>query len=144
MNYDEMRKILSSVLEKEDDKLDIPTEEDWKKLYKKFNCCFNKDFMNFINLMAEYSFPGDIYNVSSGKTNDNDLIDFVYDYEVKSGKWNKKMIPFYGIGNGDYLCISKEKSPNTPVYYFYAERQLSEEYCSSFEEWIKQLPTFLA
>lgn len=144
MKIDEMRKVLNSILEREDDKLDIPTDEEWETLSKKFNCSFNEAFINFINLMAEYSFPGDIYNVSRGKTNDNDLIDFVYDYEIKSENWDKQMIPFYGIGNGDYFCISKEKSPNSPVYYFYADKQLSEEYCSSFEEWIKQLPTFLA
>lgn len=39
--------------------------------------------------MSEYSFPGDILNVSSGKTNGNDTIEFTYDYEIKQGDGRK-------------------------------------------------------
>ena len=35
--------------------------------------------------MSEYVFPGDILNVSSGRTNGNDTIEFIYNYEMNEG-----------------------------------------------------------
>ncbi len=143
MTMDEIKSILDTILDKVQCLYDVPNEEDWAHLSKKFNCMFDEDFKNFIQLMSEYEFPGDLFNVSSGKTNGNDNISFVYDYEIRSGKWNPEFIPFYGIGNGDYFCISAEKNPNSPVYYFFHEDCRFECYSNSFEEWIKGLPDFL-
>lgn len=55
--------------------------------------------------MFEYVFLGDILNVFSGKMNGNDIIEFIYDYEMKEGFWKKELIFFYSIGNGDYFCF---------------------------------------
>ena len=140
MEYNEIQYILSTILEKETDTLDKPTETEWKKLSNKFNYAFSNEFKYFIELMTSWSFPGDIYNVSNGKNNGNDTIEDVYDYEIRSGKWNEKMIPFYGIGNGDYFCISMLDSK---IYYYYHDREEFEEYCDSFKAWIEDLPNFL-
>jgi hypothetical protein len=143
MTKDEMEKILASILDKEDSLLDTPSQNDWDELSKKFSCKFSDDFKYFIELMSKYIFPGDIFNVSTGITNGNDSISLVYDCEVKAGGWDLDMIPFYGIGNGDYFCISAKESPNSSVYYFYHDDIRLEKYSDSFEEWVKELPTFL-
>lgn len=144
MNRDSMEEILASLLRPEDERLDPPTEEDWCDLCSKFDCTFSTTFMLFIALMAKYKFPGDIYNVSSGITNGNDPIALVYDLELEMGAWNPRMIPFYGIGNGDYFCLNKAECPNSPVYYFYLDRNIYEKYSENFEEWVRHLPEFLA
>ncbi|HEX9062036.1 MAG TPA: SMI1/KNR4 family protein [Clostridia bacterium] len=144
MTRDEIEKILASILEKEERPFDLPTIDEWNDLSKKFNCKFSDDFKYFIELMSEYSFPGDIHNVSFGRTNGNDSIALVYDYEMQDGNWNADLIPFYGIGNGDYFCISAKESPNSHVYYFYHDDLIIEQYSNDFEEWINGLPTFLA
>ena len=144
MTRDEIEVILSGILDKEESLFDSPSQNDWDNLSRKFNCKFNDDFKHFIDLMSEYSFPGDIFNVSFGKTNGNDSIDLVYDSEMKAGGWNPDMITFYGIGNGDYFCISSKEGPVTAVYYFYHEDFRVEHYSASFAEWIKGLPAFLA
>lgn len=143
MTRDEIEKILASILEKEEIPFDLPTIHEWNDLSKKFNCKFSDFFKYFIELMSEYSFPGDIYNVSFGRTNGNDSIALVYDYEMQDGNWNADLIPFYGIGNGDYFCISAKESPNSNVYYFYHDDLRIEQYSNDFEEWINGLPTFL-
>lgn len=140
MEYNEIQYILSTILEKETDTLDKPTEAEWKKISNKFNYSFSNEFKYFTELMTSWSFPGDIYNVSNGKNNGNDTIEDVYDYEIRSGKWNEKMIPFYGIGNEDYFCISMLDSK---IYYYYHDREEFEEYCDSFKAWIEDLPNFL-
>ena len=140
MEYDEIEAVLSTMLEKEMYELAKPTVEDWRQLSNKFNCVFSNEFKYFMELMSLWSFPGDIYNVSNENNNGNDTIVDVYDYEIKKDNWNENMIPFYGIGNGDYFCISRL---NSKVYYYYHDKRESEAYCDSFKNWIEQLGDFL-
>jgi hypothetical protein len=144
MSPQEMEEILQSLLARETSTLDSPSSTDWQQLESKFGCKFGEDFKTFIGLMSRYSFPGDILNVSSGKTNGNDSIELTYDLERQGSAWNPAMIPFYAIGNGDYFCINKDECPSSQVYYFYAERPAFERYSNSFGEWVAHLPQFLA
>ena len=50
------------------------------------------------------------------------------------------MIPFYGIGNGDYFCL---RINDMKVYYFYEDQLQFEFYMETFAEWILDLPDFL-
>lgn len=144
MKRDEIENLLDGMLDKELGKLDCPSASDWVKIEKKFGCQFPENFRFFIELMSEYSFPGDILNVSNGKTNGNDTIDFTYDYEMKQGGWKEELIPFYSIGNGDYFCLISKECPNTGVYYYAHEENNIEREADNFEEWLNQLPTFLS
>lgn len=144
MTLNEMSDHLATLLSREQVGFDPPSDADWVALETKFGCKFNSDFRNFISLMAVYCFPGDIFNVSSGPTNGNDPIQLVYDLEVANNPhWDANMIPFYGIGNGDYFCLSKVECPESRVYYYYADRGSTEVYSGSFEDWIRGLSGFL-
>lgn len=143
MNKDEIESLLEDILEAEVGQHDPPSSDDWKQLENKFSCKFNYEFRYFIELMASYSFPGDILNVSTGQTNGNDMIEFTYDYEINQGHWNSDLIPFYSIGNGDYFCLNSKECPMSPVYYLYHEDSRVEKYSNSFADWIKGLPDFL-
>ncbi|WP_374966112.1 SMI1/KNR4 family protein [Lysinibacillus sp. RS5] len=142
MTYDEVEAVLSQVLETEWDDLDQPSMNDWEKAERKFNCKFGDEFTYLFILISKYVLPG-ILNVSTGKNNGNDLITFVYDYEVNNGNWIANMIPFFEIGNGDYFCINAKYGSISPVYYYSSEDFIIEEYNTSFEEWINNLPQFL-
>jgi hypothetical protein len=144
MSPSEMDSLIGSVLSHETADLDPPSDADWRRLESKFGCTFDEDFKRFIALMSCFQFPGDILNVSSGKTNGNDSIELAFDYESKGDYWKPEMIPFYAIGNGDYFCLHKDECPGSRVFYFYAERAAFEPYLDSFESWIRQLPSFLA
>ncbi|WP_078552274.1 SMI1/KNR4 family protein [Bacillus alkalicellulosilyticus] len=140
----EIAALLDGILDKEIGKIDIPLASDWEKIEKKFGCEFPAEFKFFIELMSEYSFPGDILNVSTGKTNGNDTIEFTYDYEMKQGGWKKELIPYYSIGNGDYFCLISNECPNSGVYYYSHEENNIDKEADNFEEWLNQLPTFLS
>lgn len=144
MTYGKIEEILASNLSHEPSQLDSPSPEDWHRVERKFGCRFEDDFKHFIGLMSRYQFPGEILNVSSGRTNGNDSIELTFDFETNEASWNLNMIPFFAIGNGDYFCLNKLECPASPVYYFYSERNLYEMYCHIFEDWIKRLPEFLA
>lgn len=140
MEYNEIETILKKYLAKEDVEFDKPTEQEWDELANITNCNFCKEFKAFIELMSIWMFPGDIYNVATQNNNGNDTILIVYNHELKYGNWNKDMVPFYGIGNGDYFCIS---ALDPKVYYYYADMDRFEEYCDNFEIWINRLPELL-
>lgn len=144
MTRDEIANLLDGILDKELGNLDIPSASDWAKLEKSFGCQFPTEFRFFIELMSEYSFPGDILNVSNGNTNGNDTIEFTHEYEMKQGGWKVELIPFYSIGNGDYFCLLSNECPNTGVYYYSHEENDIEKEADNFEEWLNQLPTFLS
>lgn len=144
MNRDEMSLFLASFLEREITVFDMPTKDDWRILEEYFSTKFSLEFKAFIELMSEFSFPGDIFNVTQpGTTNGNDLIIFTYETERKVSHWPKDFVPFYGIGNGDYFAVSAREDEKSPVYYRYHEDGRIEKYCDSFEEWVKRLPIFL-
>ena len=144
MTRDEIATLLDSILDKELGNLAIPSTSDQENIEKKFRCQFPSEFKYFIELMSEYSFPGDILNVSNANTNGNDTIEFTYDYEMTQGGWKEELIPFYSIGNGDYFCLISNECPNTGVYYYSHEENNIDKEVNNFEEWLKQLPTFLS
>ena len=143
MTKEEISSLLENILDKEIEYIDPPTPSDWERIEKKFNCQFPEEFKHFINLMSEYSFPGDILNVASANTNGNDTIEFTYQYEMEQGSWKQEYIPFYSIGNGDYFCLSSKECPSSGVYYFAHDEQDLIKEANDFEEWLKQLPDFL-
>jgi hypothetical protein len=143
MSPQEMEAILKSILSAETEQLDAPSDADWQRLESKFSCRFGADFKTFIGMMSHFQFPGDILNVSTGRTNGNDAIATCFDFELAESDWSPDMIPFYSIGNGDYFCLKRTECPESRIYYFYSERPAFDYYCDSFEEWVRQLPDFL-
>ena len=140
MKKNEIETILSMCLEKEEYEYSIPSNEDWKKLEKKVDFMFPETFKTFIDFMSVFSFPGDIYNVLEDNNNGNDSILQVYMHECQYPEWDKSMIPFYGIGNGDYFCICKN---DAKIYYYYQDEFKSECYSENMDDWIRDLPHFL-
>jgi hypothetical protein len=144
MKKDDVRLVLSKCLRKYDVEYDTPTNDDWMKFEAFFGTKFPQSFRSFIDLMAEFSFPGDIYNVKNdGYTNGNDDIISVYTSESSFSDWSRNLIPFYGIGNGDYFVIDAGEGEKSAVYYRYHETGEVEKYSSSFDEWIEKIPEFL-
>jgi len=140
MKKNEIEEILKICIDKEEKEYAIPTAKDWEKLESQLDYTFSETFKSFIELMSKYSFPGDIYNVLEDNNNGNDTIIYIYKDESQYPEWDKNMIPFFGIGNGDYFCVCKT---NNKIYYFYHDILSFEEYSENMEEWIMELPDFL-
>lgn len=144
MKKEELRKILITCVPRNSVGFQAPATSEWDSLEKRFGCQFPSDMKKFIDLMSEFAFPGDILNVGAGPHNGNDTIESVYEFELQhSPSWRSEMVPFFSIGNGDYFCVSSVECPDTPVYYFYADREQFQRYSNSFVEWVVELPTFL-
>jgi len=143
MTKQEIRALLSTILSAESGTVVPPTAEEWRALETRLGTRFPKEFAYFIELMSEFSFPGDIYNVTqAGRTNGNDTIELVYKNERLNSAWPEELIPFYGIGNGDYFALNRNEGSSSAVYYRYHESGRIERYSDSFDSWLAQLPAF--
>ena len=144
MTKTELKELLSGILDAETVKLDSPSEDDWQALEARFKTTFPAEFKIFIELMSEFSFPGDIYNVTDfARGNGNDSIWVVYENEILHSNWPESLVPFYGIGNGDYFALNAREGKDSAVYYRCHESGRIEKYCFSFEDWLNKLPAFL-
>ena len=142
---DEVRQILSRCVEPQIRILAPPTDQEWATLVDRFSWTLPKEMRHFIDLMAEYAFPGDILNVGAGPHNGNDSIEVVHELETRTNpSWKVEMVPFYSIGNGDYFCVSSAQGDISPVYYYFHDRETFEQTDANFECWIRGLPEFLA
>lgn len=136
-----VEEILSGCLDENFNKLSEPTKEDWKRVENTLGIKFAEDFKDFIDLTSKYSFPGDILGLE-GYT-ESDTIDFTYKYEMNDGDWDEDMFPFYSIGNGDYICVSRKESPNSPVYYVSHDDDEIEKESEGFGGWLNELPEYI-
>ena len=144
MTKDEMRSVLGECLSPEKPGFQSPTDLEWQSLERRFSCRFPTAMRDFIDLMAEYAFPGDILNIGAGPNNGNDTIERTYDFESRENpSWSSGMVPFYSIGNGDYFCVSSPQCPDSPVFYYHAEPGHFEEYSPGFEKGVFDLPQLL-
>ena len=144
MTKQEVRQLLAVILPPAPAGLGLPTAEEWEVLEVRLGARFPEDLKHFIELMSEFAFPGDVYNVpQAAPSNGNDTMDLVYRQEVEASHWPADWIPFYGVGNGDYFAVRRQTSPESGVYYWYHEKRSMELYARSVKEWLEQLPTFL-
>jgi hypothetical protein len=99
----------------------------------------------FLDLMGEFRFPGEIYNVTNTAARfADDTIEIVYSLEKSESNWPEDLIPFYGIGNGDYFALSRTEGPRTAVYFRRHEDGFVEKVSASFSSWLSELPNILA
>jgi hypothetical protein len=146
MTKQEIETALQAVLEAEPTPFDPPVLSDWQALEARFNTALPTDFKVFIELMSQYSFPGDIYNVpqaSSARTNGNDTVVAIFESEKSLGDWPDHLLPFYGLGNGDYFVLDTREGDRSAVYFKSHSDGTVTRYSESFSAWINRLPDFL-
>ena len=144
MTRSEILAILSRVLPPANQRYDAPLREDWVDLERKFGTTFPPEFVDFVELLPQFEFPGDFYNVRRAPTtNGNDHIVVVFDQERAHSVWPEWLIPFYGIGNGDYFGLDARLGPASLVHYWYHKRGAADVYAKSFGEWVSGLESFL-
>lgn len=149
MTRKEVDDLLRSVLDLEVFSYEPPAESDWRALETHFDTVFPSEFKYFVELMRQYSFPGEIYTVpqrdeDASTKSGNDTILTIYDSERTLGNWPEHLIPFYGIGNGDFFALDSREKDRSAIYFrSHADGAIS-HYAESFDVWLKRLPAFLA
>lgn len=156
MTKDEIKDVIEALVKKYEGDFDAPIErlkrneqfdppgrKDWEFLERKFNCSFSPEFVAFVELIVNYNLPGMLNVTREGKTNGNPTIDWRYDRELGYGSWSPDLIPFIGVGNGDFFCLSASQGPQSGVYYVYHDDEQAEQLTANFDEWLGRMEEFL-
>ncbi len=145
MTRDQVRGLLARLIPAAPVRFEPPSRAAWAALEQRFDTKFPDEFVYFIDLMGEFVFPGEIYNVSDeGRTHYDATMEYVYDDEVNFSQWPADFIPFYGIGNGDYFALNCKEGSATRVYYRDHEDGSMVVHSPSFSAWLDELPATLA
>lgn len=136
MTHEDIEKRISDKLWKKKPAELPPTVSEWEQLEGLFGCRFPAEFRMLHDLMAKYMFEGDYLYVAP--TDGEDDVASVYNYEKSLERnWPVELIPFYSVGNGDYLCLKSSECPDTAVYYIYHEDDSVELIHESLAAWIQ-------
>ena len=138
-----MRRLLSGAFAEQPLELDPPSDGDWAHLQNKFRCEFPMPYRLFHSEFVRFEIPIEIYNVSTGQTNGDDLVSTVFDVETTLGRWDSDLIPFCGLGNGDYFCLRASEGARSAVYFSDHEEGGVSRFCDTFDDWVRGLQDFL-
>ena len=82
----------------------------WQALEAHFGCALPTELYDIRVLSAHYHLQGDHLPVEE--------IRLTYDGELSGNPhWTDDFVPFYAVGNGDYLCIRRSEAAQSAVYY---------------------------
>jgi hypothetical protein len=82
----------------------------WHALEAHFGCTLPIELYQICVLSTRYHLQGDYLPIEE--------IRLTYDIELSANPhWSDDFIPFYAVGNGDYLCVSRSEAAESGVYY---------------------------
>lgn len=103
---------------------------DQETIEQHFACSFPQVFWDFRNLLGKYWISGDHLPA--------DELIMTYELEVKNNpNFTKDHIPFYAVGNGDYICFRKSRLPDSPIYYVAHDDPTESILHQTFEGYLK-------
>lgn len=80
------------------------------KIEKFFACSFPEEFWVLRSLIGKYHISGEHLSAEE--------IIITHEFETKqNSNFTQDHIPFYAVGNGDYVCFRKSRLPNSPIFY---------------------------
>ena len=143
MNESEVNAVLSKLFRLRVPPEPAPSPNDWRGLSAFFLMQFPEEFIHFMNLLGNYYIEGGFLKVAeSGRLIGDDTIVSAVICEQNIGSWPSSLVPFFGVGNGDYYCISRA-FPFRITYIYHEDRSVSVMH-NSFEEFLKhELPDFV-
>ncbi len=141
MTYDEIESRIGNAFWRKNPFEHPPTQEEWSRLERQFGCTFPPEFHSLQDLMSEYTFEGG-YLLITPRPNEDD-IETVCKAEKETGRnWPDDLIPFYDVGNGDYVCLKASECPASAVYFIYHENDTVERIHENLAAWIKDSDWF--
>jgi hypothetical protein len=109
--------------------------DDVDRIIKFFGNTLPPLFLSMRRLLRNYAIPGDHLPA-------NEMI-HDYGWEVENNpNFTKDHVPFYAIGNGDYLCLSRSAGPNSPVLYVAHDDPNIDSIHRSFDDYLKDTDWF--
>jgi hypothetical protein len=97
---------------------------------ERFKCRLPEGFSEMRELIGIYCISGDHLPASE--------VLYTYDWELNHNpNWSEDFIPFYAIGNGDYLCFRRSEGLASGVYYVAHDDPVVQRLHRSFDDYIR-------
>jgi len=110
MNDDEVNSLIASTFPRSSVPDKRYSDDDTQQLIAFFRTDFPAEFVAMRASLNEFIIPGDHLPA-------NEMI-HDYGWEVENNpNFTEDFIPFYAVGNGDYLCLSRRAGKLSPVLY---------------------------
>lgn len=122
------------------------TPEEWDWIGAKLGCSFSEGYKALIDVSMLYWIGLDLYQpLAVARDFTETSMVAVYEDEISSNPdWDRKMIPFCGIGNGDAYCLKINDAFADEVWFFDHEGGQYEHVSSSFSDWLtSELPLLI-
>ncbi|MEZ6041539.1 MAG: SMI1/KNR4 family protein [Planctomycetaceae bacterium] len=110
--------------------------DDAEQLINHFGDVFPIEFNAMRALLPNYHIPGDHLPA------DEMIRDYEWETE-NNPNFTPDFIPFYAVGNGDYLCLSRSAGKISPVLYVAHDDPRVEALHDSFTEYLNDPDWFL-
>ncbi|MEI8021188.1 MAG: SMI1/KNR4 family protein [Schlesneria sp.] len=94
------------------------------------------EFRSFRRLLPKYDIPGDHLPAQEM------ILDFEWE-SANNPNFTTDFVPFYAIGNGDYLCLSRKAGKASPVLYVVHDDPQIATIHLSFAEYLRDPEWFL-
>ncbi len=136
MTEDDLTAIVASSFPSSDFAAERYPTDDVDRIIKFFGNTLPPLFLAMRRLLRYYAIPGDHLPA-------NEMI-HDYGFEIENNpNFTKDHVPFYAIGNGDYLCLSRSAGPNSPVLYVAHDDPIVDTIHTSFDDYLKDTDWFL-
>ena len=136
MTEDELAVLVASTFPASDYAAERYPADDVDRIIEFFGNTLPPLFLALRHLLRKYA-------ISEDHLPANEMIR-AYGWEVENNpNFTKDHIPFYALGNGDYLCLSRSAGPNSPVLYVAHDDPLVDTIHSSFGDYLKDPNWFL-
>lgn len=110
MTADELADLVASTFDSSECAAERYPDDDLDRITEFFGNALPPLFLAMRRLLRVYAIPGDHLPAEEMIRN--------YGWEVENNpNFTTDHIPFYAIGNGDYLCLSRSAATQSPVLY---------------------------
>lgn len=96
----------------------------------RFGCRLPEGFAAMRELIGEYCISGDHLPQAE--------VLGVYESELTHNpNWTEDFIPFYAVGNGDFLCFRRSECPRSGIYYVAHDDPQVQKLHDSFDNYVR-------
>lgn len=105
-------------------------DDDTSRIEKHFDCSLPEGFSAVRALMG-------IYTITGGHMSADEILATPDLEREVNPLWESDFIPFYEVGNGDYVCFRKSECPNSAIYYVPHDEPKVHVLHSSLDDYLK-------
>jgi hypothetical protein len=136
MNADDLKALIESTFQRSADEAKRYAANDTERIAEFFGTSLPPLFVAMRSFLRTHAIPGDHLPAD----------EIIHDYRFElehNANFKPDYIPFFAIGNGDYLCLSRDAGAASPVLYVAHDDPNTIKLHSTFDDYLVDTDWFL-